>query len=97
MHTWHSDVGLTFRPGDRAELLVADLALARALYSGIPAARILARMRLASDERDLEAAARGNRTTMSSWDAMMSRLLGASPIALEKLKRAVARQTRAAS
>lgn len=95
MRTWQSDVGLTLNPGDRAELLVADLSLARALYSGMPAARLLARMRLASDERDLEAPP-GSRPTGSSWDAVMAQILGPGPTAMERVKRAVARQARAA-
>ena len=98
MRTWQSDVGLTLKPGDRAELLVGDLALARALFAGIPAARLLARMRLASDERDFDVIAQGGKVIgTSTWDAMMSRVLGECPSALEKIKRLVARQTRAAS
>ena len=96
MRTWQSDVGLTLLPGDRVELLVADLALARALYAGIPAARLLARMRLASDERDLEAS-QGTKAASSTWDAMMAHLLGPTSAPAEKVRKAVARQTRAAS
>jgi hypothetical protein len=97
MRTWQSDVGLTLGSGDRAELLIADLALARALYSGIPAGRLLARMRLASDERDLEVNAASGKAPASSWDALVSRLFDGSAAALERVKRAIARQTRGAS
>ena len=55
MRTWETDVGLTLRPGDQLELRVIDLSLARAFYEGIPAARLLARIRVRSDERDLDA------------------------------------------
>jgi hypothetical protein len=96
MRTWQSDVGLTLRPGDRAELLVADLSAARAFYDGIPVARLLARMRLASDQGDLAAPPR-RKVDGSSWDAILARLFGGSAPALERVKRAVARQTRAAS
>ena len=96
MRTWQSDVGLTLRPGDRAELLIADLSTARAFYAGMPAARLLARMRLASDQADLAAPPR-RKVEGSSWDANLSRLFGGSAPALERVKRAVARQTRAAS
>ena len=39
------DVGFELGPSDAAELLVADVSLARALFEGVPAARLLARAR----------------------------------------------------
>ncbi len=95
MRTWGSDVGLTLRPGDQLELRVIDLSLARAFYEGIPAARLLARMRVRSDERDLDAAPL-RKTATSSWDALLARLAGGAPEAAERVKRAIARHTRAA-
>jgi hypothetical protein len=88
-------VGIALRSGDRIELRVVDLSLARALFEGIPCARLLARMRLASDERDLAAAPQRQRVT-SSWDALLSRLLGDSPTAAARVKPAIAKQARAA-
>src|SRR5438552_2435945 len=95
MRTWGSDVGLTLRPGDHLELRVIDLSLARALYEGIPTARLLARMRLGSDERDLDSAPL-QKTVTSSWDMLLARLMGPSPAAAERVKRAIARHARAA-
>jgi hypothetical protein len=95
MRTWSSDVGLTLRPGDELELRVIDLSLSRALYEGIPTARLLARMRLGSDERDLDATPL-RKTATSSWDALLARILGGAPNAAERVKRAIARHARAA-
>jgi hypothetical protein len=82
-------------PGDGVELRVVDLSLARTFFEGTPAAHLLARVRLASDERDLaESALR--RSATSSWDALLARLLGASAAASERVKRAVAKHARAA-
>ena len=95
MRTWGSDVGLTLRAGDQLELRVIDLSLSRAFYEGIPAARLLARMRVRSDERDLDAAPL-RKTATSSWDALLARLTGGAPETGERVKRAIARHTRAA-
>ena len=95
MHTWDSDVGLTLRAGDQVELRVVDLSLARAFYEGIPAARLLARMRLRSDERDLEAGPIRSAAT-STWDALLARVTDSVTDTGERLKRAIARNTRAA-
>jgi hypothetical protein len=78
--------GLEPRPGDRVELLVADASLARALFHGIPAARLLARARLASDQRDAG----------EGWDARMQTLLGRGTPEHERVKRATARHGRVA-
>ena len=95
MHTWDSDVGLTWRAEDHVELRVVDLSMARLFYEGTPAARLLARIRLRSDERDLESGSVQERGT-SSWDALLARLLKSAPEAAERVKRAIARHTRAA-
>jgi len=95
MHTWDTDVGLTLKVGDQVELRVLDLSLARAFYEGIPAARLLARMRLRSDESDLEAGPL-REATASSWDALLARLTKGAPEATEHVKKAIARSTRGA-
>ena len=92
-----AQTGIELRGGDRVELLVADSSLARALYAGIPAARLLGRARLASDERDVSHSRGGTSTTLAStWDLLLKRLLGPSPETLERVRRAVAKHTRVA-
>ncbi|HEY2514273.1 MAG TPA: hypothetical protein VGI39_25575, partial [Polyangiaceae bacterium] len=86
---------MTLRSGDQLELRVVDLSLARALYEGIPTARVLARIRLGSDERDLEAVPR--KTSTSSWDTILARLLGGTTEPAERVKRAISRHARAAT
>jgi hypothetical protein len=71
------------RSGDRLEFRVVDASLARALYDGIPAARLLARTRPAPE--DGEAA--------SAWDSRLGSLLGSS---FEGVNRAKARHARVA-
>jgi hypothetical protein len=78
--------GLEPKAGDRVELRVVDESLARALFDGIPAARLLARARLASDERDGGAA----------WDERMRNFLNTGSPSHEGVKRAVARHARVA-
>jgi len=78
--------GLEPKAGDRVELCIVDASLARALFHGIPAARLLARARLAAEERDGGAA----------WEARLRRLLGSSSSAFDGAKRAIARHTRVA-
>jgi hypothetical protein len=95
MRTWSTNVGIALRSGDRIELRVVDLSLARALFEGIPAARLLARLRLASDERDL-ATAPQKKSVTSSWDVLLARLLGDAHGASERLKPAIAKHARAA-
>src|SRR5581483_8327625 len=87
------DVGLDLAPGQDVELLVADLSLARAFFEGVPAARLLARVRLALDARDLSAPP-GER---GSYDALIGRMLGNVRPALDRVRKAVVRHTRAAS
>jgi hypothetical protein len=85
---------------DEAELVVLDLGVARAFWEGVPAARLLARMRLHRDEHDLVAPASratGLDLDQSTWDTLQARLLARAPAALEGVKRAIARHQRAAS
>lgn len=81
-------------------LAVVDLRVARAFWEGVPAARLLARVRLDRDERDLVdlgERATGAELPSSTWDRLMARLLAPSPAAHDRVKRAVARHGRAAS
>src|SRR5580704_5437769 len=71
------------KSGDRLELRVVDAPLARALFHGIPAARLLARTRPASSDTAAAAA----------FDAHLKSLLGATH---ERVKRAMARHARVA-
>jgi hypothetical protein len=71
------------RQGDRVEFRVVDASLARALYDGIPAARLLARSR--PGPLDGEAA--------MVWEARLQVLLGSS---YDRVKRATARHERVA-
>src|SRR6185436_9717564 len=87
------DVGLDLAPGQDVELFVADLSLARAFFEGVPAARLLARVRLALDTRDLAAPPEER----GSYDALIGRMLGTVRPALDRVRRAVVRHTRAAS
>lgn len=84
---------------DEVELAIVDLSLARALWEGVPIARLLARIRLHRDERDLvEEADRASGLELgASWDMILARLLASAPPSLEHVKRAVARHARAAS
>jgi hypothetical protein len=85
---------------DEVELTVVDLGVARALWEGVPAARLLARIRLHRDERDLidlDQRASGIDFDDASWDIILARLLASAPASLDRLKRAVARHARAAS
>jgi hypothetical protein len=85
---------------DPIEIAVCDIGLARALWEGVPAARLLARARVGRDEADLVGEverASGLDIADSTWDKLMARLLARSPSVLDRVKRAVARHTRAAS
>jgi hypothetical protein len=91
------DLGIDVRKDDLVELLVADASLARAFYAGIPTARLLARLRLASDQADLDAPP-PSRPTSSSWDRLLAGLIvGAGDAVSERVRRAIARHARAAS
>lgn len=85
---------------DEVELTVVDLNLARALWEGVAIARLLARVRLHRDERDLidlDQRASGLDFADASWDIALARLLGNAPHSLDRIKRAVARHARAAT
>jgi hypothetical protein len=71
------------RSGDRVEFRVIDASLARALYHGIPAARLLARTRPLDSDGDAQIA----------WDVRMHALLGSS---YDRVSRAMARHARVA-
>lgn len=88
---------LPMRSEDRVELLVADLSLARAFYAGVPAARLLARMRLDMDQRDVDEPRAKGKPGVSTWDAMLAAVLPEADAALDRVRKAVARHTRAAS
>ncbi len=93
---------LPFGADDETELELAlvDLRVARAVWEGVPTARLLARIRLDRDERDLVDLgdrASGQDLASSTWDKLMARLLGQSHAAHERVRRAVARHGRAAS
>lgn len=82
------------------DLAVVDLRVARAFWEGVPTGRLLARIRLDRDERDLvdlAERASGLELPSSTWDTLTARLLADVPAALERVKRAVARYGRAAS
>jgi hypothetical protein len=64
------------------EILVCDASLARALFEGVPAARLLARVQLHRAEHDAE-----------SWDELVDRLL---PGNQDRVLRAIARNQRTA-
>jgi hypothetical protein len=93
---------LPFGADDASELELAlvDLRVARAVWEGVPTARLLARIRLDRDERDLVDLgdrASGQDLASSTWDKLMARLLGQSQASHERVRRAVARHGRAAS
>jgi hypothetical protein len=71
------------KSGDRLELRVVDESLARALYQGIPAARLLARTRPSADDAEAVAA----------WERHLHALLGPS---YDRVRRALARHARVA-
>jgi hypothetical protein len=82
------------------ELAIVDLRVARAFWEGVPTGRLLARIRLDRDERDLvdlAERASGLELASSTWDALTARLLADAPAAFERVKRAVARHGRTAS
>ncbi|MBS2020294.1 MAG: hypothetical protein JST00_45965 [Deltaproteobacteria bacterium] len=86
--------------GRELAFVAVDLGVARAFWEGVPTARLLARIRLDRDERDLvglAARASGADVPTSSWDVLAARLLAESPASFERVKRAVARHGRAAT
>jgi hypothetical protein len=83
MRRW---AGLGPKVGDRVELRVVDASLANAFFAGIPAARLLARARLAVDVD----------SQGCPWDERMATLLGSGSTAFERVRRAVGRHSRVA-
>src|SRR5688572_26358978 len=96
----HAELPFVATAEDEVELTVVDLGVARALWEGVPTGRLLARVRLHRDERDLidlDQRASGIEFADASWDIALARLLGSAPSALERVKKAVARHARAAT
>jgi hypothetical protein len=84
---------------DEVELTVVDLGVARAFWEGVPIGRLLARIRLHRDERDLidlDQRASGLDFADASWDIAIARILGSAPAALDRVKRSIARHALAA-
>lgn len=82
------------RGDDDVELAVVDLGVARAFWEGVPAARLLARIRVDRDAVDEESREDAREP---AWDTLVARLCGRSPASLERLKKAIVRHGRAAS
>jgi hypothetical protein len=87
--------GLDIAANDAVELLATDASTARALFDGVPAARLLARARASRDERDLLVADTKSQPAFT-FDAIMANVCG-STNAVARVRTAVARQARAAS
>ncbi len=87
--------GLDIAKGDAVELLASDLSTARALFDGVPAARLLARARAGRDERDLLVADTKSQPSFT-FDAIVANVCQLPP-AIARVRAAVARQARAAS
>src|SRR6185295_17308139 len=87
--------GLDIAANDAVELLATDASTARALFDGVPAARLLARTRAARDERDLLVADTKSQPAFT-FDAIMANVCGTTN-AVARVRTAVARQARAAS
>ena len=87
--------GLDVAGSDAVELLASDPSTARALFDGVPAARLLARARAGRDERDLLVADTSSQPSFT-YDAIVANVCG-SPQAVARVRAAVARQARAAS
>jgi len=92
---------MPFAATDESDVLIAivDVGRARAFWEGVPVARLLARVRLHRDERDLvdlDARASGVDFSGASWDTILARLVAHAPTSLDRLKRRIARHARAA-
>jgi hypothetical protein len=87
--------GLDVAANDAVELLASDPSTARALFDGVPAARLLARARAGRDERDLLVADTRSQPSFT-YDAIVANVCGATK-AVSSVRAAVARQARAAS
>lgn len=87
--------GLDIASGDAVELLASDPSTARALFDGVPTARLLARVRLARDERDLLVADTRSQPSFT-FDAITANVCQ-TPATVARVRTAIARQARAAS
>jgi hypothetical protein len=88
-------VGLDIAANDAVELLASDPSTARALFDGVPAARLLARARAGRDERDLLVADTKSQPAFT-FDAIVANVCGTTN-AVARVRSAIARQARAAS
>ena len=88
-------VGLDVAANDAVELLASDPSTARALFEGVPAARLLARARAGRDERDLLVADTSSQPSFT-YDAIVANVCGLTQ-SVARVRAAVARQARAAS
>jgi len=87
--------GLDLGASESVELLASDPSTARALFDGVPAARLLARTRVGRDERDLLVADNQSRPSFT-FDVIIARVCQ-TPAAVARVKQAMARHARAAS
>lgn len=82
--------GLDVAGSDAVELLASDPSTARALFDGVPAARLLARARAGRDERDLLVADTSSQPSFT-FDAIVANVCG-SEASVARVRAAVARQ-----
>ncbi len=88
-------VGLDIGGNDSVDLLASEASTARALFDGVPAARLLARVRAGRDERDLIVKDTQSQPSFT-YDAIVANVCGL-PATVARVRSAVARQARAAS
>ena len=88
-------VGLDIGGNESVDLLASDASTARALFDGVPAARLLARVRAGRDERDLIVKDSQSQPSFT-YDAIVANVCGL-PATVARVRAAVARQARAAS
>lgn len=87
--------GLDIAKSDAVELLASDPSTARAVFDGVPAARLLARVRAGRDERNLLVGDTKSQPSFT-YDAILANVCRV-PEAVARVRAAVARQARAAS
>jgi hypothetical protein len=88
-------VGLDIGGNDAVDLLASDASTARALFDGVPAARLLARARAGRDERDLIVKDTQSQPSFT-YDAIVANVCGL-PATVARVRAAVARHARVAS
>src|ERR1700729_3594925 len=88
-------VGLDIGGNDSVDLLASEASTARALFDGVPAARLLARVRAGRDERDLIVKDTQSQPSFT-YDAIVANVCRL-PATVARVRSAVARQARAAS